>query len=140
MRGMSRRRRSKSRRSRRRVMRRGMHPGMAAHGHHHIVLVKSPPRLLSRSRLSSFLGEAADAGAEGAAVVGARLQGGDDDDGDGGGDDGDGEADIPWHPSAGFRWLMWPRSLHWRLGRRLKKYLFSSFLFSSSSSYFESSS
>ena len=83
MRGMSRRRRSKSRRSRRRVMRRGMHPGMAAH--HHIVLVKSPPRLLSRSRLSSFLGEAADAGAEGAAVVGARLQGGDDDDGDGDG-------------------------------------------------------
>ena len=68
-------------------MRRGMHPGMAAH--HHIVLVKSPPRLLSRSRLSSFLGEAADAGAEGAAVVGARLQGGDDDDGDGGGDDDD---------------------------------------------------
>ena len=71
-------------------MRRGMHPGMAAHGHHHIVLVKSPPRLLSRSRLSSFLGEAADAGAEGAAVVGARLQGRDDGDGDGGGnDDGD---------------------------------------------------
>ena len=76
MRGMSKRRRS------RRRMRRGMHPGMAAHAHHHIVLVKSPPRLLSRSRLSSFLGEAADAGAEGAAVVGARLQGGDDDDGD----------------------------------------------------------
>ena len=66
-------------------MRRGMHPGMAAH--HHIVLVKSPPRLLSRSRLSSFLGEAADAGAEGAAVVGARLQGGDDDDGYVDGDD-----------------------------------------------------
>ena len=79
--------RSKRRKSRRRVMRRGMHPGMAAHGHHHIVLVKSPPRLLSRSRLSSFLGEAADAGAEGAAVVGARLQGGDDGDGDGGGND-----------------------------------------------------
>ena len=72
-------------------MRRGMHPGMAAH--HHIVLVKSPPRLLSRSRLSSFLGEAADAGAEGATVVGARLQGGDDDDGDGGGDDDDGYVD-----------------------------------------------
>ena len=68
-------------------MRRGMHPGMAAHGHHHIVLVKSPPRLLSRSRLSSFLGEAADAGAEGAAVVGARLQGGDDGDGYIDGDD-----------------------------------------------------